>query len=72
MHFTHDDLRIREVYEQADDSDESDRQHNNDCWVSLFDPRVVEVFDEIYDLSMDDDDDDFDDDDGDDEDEDQN
>lgn len=44
----------------------------NDCWVSLFDPRVVEVFDEIYDLSMDDDDDDFDDDDGDDEDEDQN
>ena len=55
------------MYEQADDLDESDdddRQHNNNCWVSLFDPRVVEVFDEIYDLSMDDDNDDFDDDDG--------
>jgi len=59
MHITHDNLRIRVVYEEEDDSDDSDDddgQDNNDYWMSLFDPRVVEVLDEMYDLSMDDDD----------------
>jgi hypothetical protein len=73
MHITHNDLRIREVYEQADDSDGSDDgQQNNNYWMSLFDPRVVQVLDEIYLLSMDDDDEDEDDEDDDDEDEDHN
>ena len=61
MHITEDDPRIREVYEDSDSDD--DNQSQNDNWMSLFDPRVVEVLDEMHALCMDDDDGDDDDDD---------
>jgi len=67
MHITEDDHRIREVY--AYDSDDGDQMGN---WMSLFDPRVVEVLDQMYELSMNDDEveEDDDDDEGEDEDDD--
>ena len=58
MHVTEDNLRIREVYENTNGLNQQ-----NECWMSLFDPRVVQVLNEIYNLSMDNDDDDDDDDD---------
>ena len=68
MHITEDDHEIRDVYKQADDSDDDDQEWNGN-WMSLFDPRVVEVLDEMYELSINDDDVDDDNDDDDDEDE---
>ena len=35
---------------------EREGRRQNDCWMSLFDPRVVQVLDEMYALSMEDDD----------------
>ena len=56
MHITEDDHRIREVYEEADSDDsDDDHQEQNGDWMSLFDPRVVEVLNEMYELSIDDD-----------------
>ena len=54
MHITDIDLRVREVYEEVDDSDGDDAQQNSNYWMSLFDHRVVEALDEMYNLFMDD------------------
>ena len=43
MHITDNDLRVREVYEEADHSDDDDAQQNSNYWMSLFDHRVVEA-----------------------------
>ena len=56
MHITDNDLRVREVYEEADHSDDDDAQQNSNYWMSLFDHRVDEALDEMYNLCMDDDD----------------
>ena len=86
MHLTQEDLRIREVYRLSDDEDDSDYDDDgngdgdnrkdegrNAHWMSLFDPRVVQVLDEMHTLSTlsDDDDDDGDDEGEEDEDDDQ-
>ena len=56
MHLTREDLRIREVYKQSDDDNDhgvdDDDGKQNVHWMSLFDPRVVQVLDEIHALSM--------------------
>ena len=53
MHITEDNHHIRDIYEPTVESDDDDQQRN---WMSLFDPRVVEVLDEMYELSINDDD----------------
>ena len=52
MHITEDNHQIRDVYEPTEDPDDDGQLG---YWMSLFDPRVVKVLDEMYELSMNDD-----------------
>lgn len=59
MHCTRENPQIREVYEVSGDDDddgdddmEIDGGQQNDYWMSLFDPRVIQVLDEMHTLSM--------------------
>ena len=51
MHITEDNHQVRAVYERYDPDDDVQLGY----WMSLFDPRVVKVLDEMYELSMNDD-----------------
>jgi len=56
LHRTQEDLQIRKVYGDEDDNDDdNDNDYDggqNKHWMSLFDPRVVQVLDEMHTLSM--------------------
>lgn len=57
LHRTQEDFQIRRVYGDQDGNEEDDDNNNydggqNKYWMSLFDPRVVQVLDEMHTLSM--------------------